>query len=849
MQSSYTRIKPQGGYSADVKGRPMSLEKYQEKRDFRRTPEPRSGRSKGGPGRTYVIQKHAASRLHYDLRLELGGVLKSWAVPKGPSLDPAERRLAVHVEDHPVDYADFEGTIPEEEYGGGTVMVWDRGTWDSEDDPDKALLKGHLEFRLQGEKLQGGWNLVRMHGSSDKEKENWLLIKKKDGEARHDPPKDASDLGDRSVLTGRTLEDIASGEGPAASEDLFAVQGARRAPLPDPPRPQLAVLAKEPPRGDAWLHEIKYDGYRILCVKDRGRVRLITRNQKDWSDKFPHVARSAKSLPPDAFILDGEVVVLRSDGTPDFQALQNILKGRTSERPGYYVFDILYGEGRDLTSVPLKERKRILKRLMEDAAPPLVFSDAIQGNGERVYDQACRMGFEGIVSKRADGFYEPRRTRNWVKVKCVKRQEFVIGGFTDPSGARSGFGALLLGFHDEQGRLIHAGRVGTGFTEKTLQDLSNRLRSLERKTPPFHNPPTGREAARVHWVRPELIAEVAFSGWTDDRVLRQASFKGIRQDKPAEDVTLETPRPIPSSASGRNPGRGRNRVAGVVLTNPDRVLYPEQGLTKLDLARYYEQVADRILPHLEDRPLTLVRCPEGREGDCFYQKHLKEQIPDDLLEVPIREKKEERTYTAVRDLSGIISLVQLGVLEIHPWGARRDKLEQPDRMIFDLDPGPGIEPEDLVEALTLLHDLLDDLDLQSFLKTTGGKGYHVVVPLERRADWDEVKGFARSVAQRMVRKNPDRLISKMSKAKRQGRIFVDYLRNARGATAVVPYSTRARPGAPVSVPVPWKDLSTDLSPDQFNVENLSTFPKDPWPGFFDVRQWLSKKRKQTLGLS
>ena len=829
----------------------MTLRNYQQKRNFHHTPEPEPGRSRGGPGRTYVIQKHDASRLHYDLRLELGGVLKSWAVPKGPSLDPSRKRLAVQVEDHPVDYAGFEGTIPEEEYGGGTVMVWDRGTWEPEGDPDQGLNKGHLAFRLQGKKLQGGWDLVRMDRASDQEKKNWLLIKKKDAEARRAPPNDASDLDGRSVLTGRTLEEIASGEDPPKFKpgDLFVVHGARKAPMPDPPSPQLAVLAKQPPQGDAWLHEIKYDGYRILCVKDRGEVRLITRNRKDWSDKFPQVARAAAALPPDSFILDGEVVVLRADGTPDFQALQNILKGRTSERAGYYVFDILHGEGRDLTPVPLKERKRILQRLLKNVSPPLVYGDAIQGNGDRVYDQACRMGFEGIVSKRADSPYEPQRSRTWVKVKCVKRQEFVIGGFTEPSGARTGFGALLLGYYDDERRLVYAGRVGTGFTEKTLHGLYEKLTSLERKTAPFHDPPTGREAAQVHWVRPDLAAEVSFSGWTDDRILRQASFKGLRPDKPAEEVTLETPEPVQLPASGKNPGRGRHRVADVALTHPDRVLYPEQGLTKLDLARYYERIAERILPHLEDRPLTLVRCPEGHEGECFYQKHLNEQIPDTLLEVPIREKEEKRTYAAVRDLSGLISLVQLGVLEIHPWGARRDKLERPDRMIFDLDPGPGIQSEDLVEALNLLHALLDDLDLQSFLKTTGGKGFHVVVPLERRAGWDEVKAFARKAAERMVRTKPDLLVSKMSKAKRQDRIFVDYLRNARGATAVAPYSTRARPGAPVSVPIPWKDLSEDLSPDQFNLENLSTFPKDPWPGFFDVRQRLSKKRKQKLGLS
>ncbi|MCF8060898.1 MAG: DNA ligase D [Deltaproteobacteria bacterium] len=828
----------------------MTLRKYRQKRDFKQTPEPEPGGSREGPGRIYVIQKHDASRLHYDLRLEHDGVLKSWAVPKGPSLDPSRKRLAVHVEDHPVEYAGFEGTIPKGEYGGGTVMVWDRGSWGPEGDPDKGLRKGHLAFRLHGEKLQGTWDLVRMNRPSDPEGKNWLLIKKKDRDARREGPAGASDLDGRSVLTGRTLEEIASGDDPSPSHtrDLTALQGARKAPMPGRPEPHLAVLARKPPPGDGWLHEIKYDGYRILCIREDHTVRLITRNHKDWSDRFPDVARAAASLPFAPFILDGEVVVLREDGTPDFQALQNLLRGERTARPGYYIFDILYASGYDLTRVPLLERKAVLKKLLENATPPLVYGDSIQGNGDPVFDQACDMGFEGIVSKQAGSPYEQQRSRTWVKVKCVKRQEFVIGGFSEPSGARTGFGALLLGYHDEAGRLVYAGRVGTGFKESTLLDLYDRLTSLERKTSPFHNPPSGGEAGEVHWARRVLTAEVEFAGWTDDRILRQASFKGLRPDKPAREVTLEVPETAPPAPAGARGNPGKHRIAGVPLTNPHRILYPEQGLTKLDLARFYERIADLILPHLVDRPLTLVRCPEGHSSECFYQKHLEEQIPDTLIEIPIREKNEERMYAAVQDLPGLISLVQLGVLEIHPWGSRRDRLERPDRMIFDLDPGPGIRPEDMVEALDLLHSLLDDLDLASFIKTTGGKGFHVVVPLDRRSGWDEVKGFARKTAEQMVRLKPNLLVSQMAKAKRRRRIFVDYLRNARGATAVAPYSTRARPGAPVSTPIPWENLSPDLSPARFTVENLTRPKSDPWPGFFDVRQWLGKKKKQKLGL-
>ncbi|HEJ83279.1 MAG TPA: DNA ligase D, partial [Desulfobacteraceae bacterium] len=623
--------------------------------------------------------------------------------PKGPSLNPSRKRLAVHVEDHPVEYASFEGTIPQGEYGGGTVMVWDRGAWLPENDPVQEYGKGHLRFRLQGEKLKGAWTLARMNRSPDTQGRNWLLIKKKDPEARQGPLAEASGMEDRSALTGRTMEEIASGRDVSRSGtgDLFEAEGARPAPMPGRPKPHLAVPAREPPEGDGWLHEIKYDGYRILCIKKDSAVRLITRNNQDWSEKFPDVVQAAASLPFEQFILDGEIVVLLPDGKPDFQALQNILKGEKSGRTGYYVFDALFCSGYDLTGVPLVQRKKILQRMLEGVSRPLVYGDYIQGEGERVFAHACRMGMEGIVSKQAESRYEQGRSRTWIKVKCLKRQEFVIGGYSEPSGSRSGFGALLLGYYDEAGRLVYAGRVGTGFSEKTLQDISGRMATLERKDSPFHKSPSGREAGKVHWVQPQLVAEVEFSDWTEDHIVRQASFKGLRPDKPAREVGLESPEAGPRSVTKGKESR-KNRVAGVLLTNPERILYPEQGLTKRDLALFYQKTAGLILPHLADRPLSLVRCPKGHRDVCFYQKHLNEQIPETLTEVPVREKGEQRTYAAVRDLPGLISLVQLGVLEIHPWGSRMDMLEKPDRMIFDLDPGPEIRPEDMVEALSLV---------------------------------------------------------------------------------------------------------------------------------------------------
>ncbi|RJR52430.1 MAG: DNA ligase D [Desulfobacteraceae bacterium] len=854
----------------------MGLREYKKKRDFRRTPEPPGEVQPDTGRRMYVIQKHSASRLHYDLRLEMEGVLKSWAVPKGPSLDPGEKRLAVHVEDHPVEYGAFEGVIPEKEYGGGTVMLWDRGEWFPDGDASAKYRKGHLTFRLNGEKLKGSWTLARMGGKAGEEGKNWLLIKRSDEEAKSDRDILKDDL---SVATGRSMDEIRKSrdrvwsgtEGeisesrqsepqPASKNppDPAALPGARRSAMPSETKPQLATPVKEPPQGGRWIHEVKYDGYRILCFKKGKTVRLVSRNGNDWTSRFGSIAGNASSLRMKNAILDGEVVVLRPDGTTDFQALQNAFEGLLPwgkiGRIGYYVFDILFYEGYDLTRTPLLHRKRLLKDVLANGAPPsLLYGDHIEGRGRAVYDQACRLGMEGIVSKREDSRYEQRRSANWLKTKCVQRQEFVIGGYSEPSGSRFGFGALLIGFYNDSGELTYAGRVGTGFNETTLRRMMKALKPREQDKSPFRNPPKGADARGVHWVRPELVAEVEFTEWTKEGILRHPSFKGLREDKSPLEIGKETSdahtsaEANPVRSSGHSKG---NTIAGVSLTNPERIFYPEQGLTKISIAEYYESVADLIIPHLEDRPLSLVRCPQGHQRKCFYQKHLTEQTPSVLKQIPVREKEEVGMYVAVRDLKGLISLVQLGVLEFHPWGSKGDRLEQPDRLIFDLDPGESLTAHQLVKSVQLLRSFLEDMGLVCFLKATGGKGYHVVAPIVRGPTWEELKEFAKRVAQQLVRMEPDLLVSVMTKSKRKGKVFLDYLRNGRGSTAVAPYSTRARLMAPVAAPLSWNELTPEVAPDRFKVENgpdLLSRP-DPWADFFSVRQAITKTMMRRLGM-
>ncbi len=885
----------------------MGLQEYKRKRDFKKTPEP-AGKVKPVKGNSFVIQKHAASRLHYDFRLEIEGVLRSWAVPKGPSYDPGEKRLAVHVEDHPLDYGDFEGIIPKGQYGGGTVLLWDHGNWYPEGDPEEGYRKGNLKFRLEGEKLHGRWVLVRMHGErAGEDKENWLLIKEKDETAVPGSADAIVQERPESVTTGLTLEEIAAnpdrvwqsnreereekvGAKPAkpakkavkkAASSVFdssALPGARKGKLPAKIEPQLATLVSEPPRGEEWVHELKFDGYRVLCELKDGKVRIVTRSGKDWTDRFGNVAEAIAALPATEALLDGEVAVLLPNGTTSFQALQNAL-GEGRQDLVYFAFDLLHLDGYDLRGVSLLQRKEALAALLHGKPDEgtIRFSDHVQGSGDDFYRQACSYALEGMISKRSGRPYSSGRGKDWVKVKCLKRQEMVIVGYTDPEGSRTGLGALLLAVN-EGGDLVYAGKVGTGFSAKTLADLSKRLGKLERETPAFAKAPRGAEARRSHWVEPRLVAEVAFTEWTEDGILRHPTFQGLREDKSPEEVVREIEQPAPEKkasakkapakkpakktakrAKGDVPPLGPERdpedvteIAGIRITNPDRVLYPEQGLTKRELALYYERIAAWILPHIQDRPLTLVRCPEGHAKQCFYQKHVNDQFPQAIRRVQVEEGGAAVPYGALDSVAGLVSLVQMGVLELHIWGSHRDDIERPDYIVFDLDPDEGLGWERIVEGTLKVRQRLEELGLQSFLKTTGGKGLHVCVPIVRRDEWDEVKAFTKALSESIVSDEPNRYTSKLPKASRKGKIFIDYLRNGRGATSIGAYSTRARPNAPVSTPLFWEELETDVRANTYNVRNLperlESLDADPWADFNKVRQSITAAMKKAVGM-
>ncbi|HJU03893.1 MAG TPA: DNA ligase D [Nitrospiraceae bacterium] len=854
----------------------MSLKTYHQKRDFGRTPEPAGGRTTSpGEKRLYVIQKHAASRLHYDLRLEEGGVLKSWAVPKGPSLDPQEKRLAVQVEDHPIEYGEFEGIIPEGEYGGGTVLLWDQGRWVPEGDPEKGLRQGKLKFKLDGKKLRGGWTLVRLRRQEgDGQKPNWLLIKEQDETAAPQSKRDILKERPESVASRRRIEDIAKAQdrvwhsnrhgGSIDNKGVADIEGVKQAQLPDIMPFQLATLTNEPPMGDEWLHEIKLDGFRMQCRIDNGTAGLFTRTGQDWTARFTAIAAASAGLPVKTAVLDGEIVALQPDGRSSFHLLQQALSEGDTDRLVYYVFDLLYLDGYDVSPAPLEVRKHTLKQVLDrahDQAAIVRYSDHVVGGGAAFYKEACRLGLEGMISKRRHAPSRPGRGGDWLKVKCVQRQEFIVGGFTEPSGSRVGLGALLLGVYTD-GHFQYTGRVGTGFNDRLLAQLRARLDRLRQERSPYQEKVPG-STRDVTWVRPELVVEIAFSEWTADGVLRHPSFQGIREDKRPQEVHRERPNPLTHRATVKSPGRTqvptqpktpvkdeKAEIAGITLTHPTRILYPEQGLTKRDLAMYYEKIADWILPHIAGRPLMVVRCPEGQGKECFYQKHANEMVPDAVKAAAVREESGKvARYLMVDDASGLIALVQMGALELHVWGARADRIEKPDRMVFDLDPDEGLPWSRVVEAALLLKDRLAQTGLASWVKTTGGKGLHVVVPLSGKPTWEDVKGFSQAVAEQLSREAPDRYTSKMSKAGRTGKIFIDYLRNSRGATAVAAYSTRAHPGATVSVPIDWKELN---KPDvrKFSIATVVRRLKtkaDPWKEFWQTRQSITAAAKRRVG--
>src|SRR6516162_2695370 len=847
----------------------MALEEYRRKRDFRKTPEPAGklpAHKKAAAPLVFVIQEHKARRLHFDFRLELDGVLKSWAVPKGPSLDPAEKRLAVEVEDHPLDYGGFEGVIPEGQYGGGTVLLWDRGTWIPADpDPAAAFTKGMLKFELRGEKLHGNWALVRMGGKAARERRpNWLLVKERDDAAV--PQSGDAVVMDNplSVESGRSLKAIAndrdrvwnSGKGEITPRHPpNRIRGARKGPMPVNLKPQFATPANAAPVGSDWLHEIKYDGYRLFAHIEHGKVRLITRSGLDWTSKFHELAHAFAQLPVDTALIDGELVHLALDGTTNFSGLQDAIASGKTGALHFFAFDLLHRDGWDLTGASVEDRKAALADIVSpDAAGVLRYSDHQEGQGPAVLRQASTLGVEGIVSKRRDAPYRPGRGAGWLKVKCRNREEVVVIGFTDPEGKREGFGALLAGYYDPSGTLRYAGRVGTGFSADGLAELRKRLDPLVVKDPPVTLP---KEAPRkgVRWVRPALVAEVEFAGWTADQILRHASFQGLREDKSPKEVVYDpssrnggpVTKPAPpelADAGVSKPARdGSVMFERVRLTHPDRVLYPEDALTKLDLARYYKTVADRALPNLVHRPLTLVRCPGGQGKPCFYQKHLGKGAPEAISHVDITEDGETVACPVVSDLAGLIGLVQMNVIELHPSGATAEKLDTPDRITFDLDPDEGLAWPRVTEAAIDIREALLAIGLQSFAKTTGGKGLHVVVPLQPKLGWDEVKAFTKWVADSFVAQSPDRFTANQAKRARRGRIYIDYLRNSRGATAIGAYSPRARPGATVSTPLFWEEVENGVRPVGFTVatvpERLAGLKKDPWAEIGKLRQSIS----------
>ena len=1028
------------------------LKEYRRKRKFDRTQEPAGAdnptsgsASSAGKGAetgveeksslSFVIQKHLASHLHFDLRLEMDGVLKSWAVPKGPSIKAGERRLAVEVEDHPIEYGTFEGTIPKGEYGGGTVMLWDHGMWTPA--PKGRVEDGRIDFVLDGQKLQGAWSLIRTksNGKKKSKKPNWLLIKRSDSGCK------TSRLDDLSVTTGRTMDEITAGDPPHTTSDADAKKetkseaksagksaaknkatkagksaakseaksaaknapkgaaknegksagtdatdaanraenraekksdakidptqtaGAAKRDMPEQLAPALATLESSIPKSDDWLHEIKFDGYRIMTritadSKGKPQVRLLTRNGKDWSNKLPTLQKRLERLPCDNAVLDGELVAYERGGKTDFAQLQQAFTDKSTAKLVYQVFDLLYLNGQDLSKVPLVERKALLQQLLaaetEVADRTLRYTDHVVGQGPAFYEQACELGLEGVISKKADGNYPNGRSRSWLKIKCTGRDEFLICGYTAPQGARSGFGALLLGSWLD-GQLIYTGKVGTGFNQRSLKSLTTQLKRLEVRKCPLHTDAsraapglTPADLKEVTWVKPKLIAAVEFSNWTREGRLRHPVFKGLRDDIKAVDVQLPAEHPahpdFDASANGASAGGGgatgkgsakaadeskstrdssgkrgttaadgskrtrgatgkrgttaadgsegadladgaggsagandtggadkakktarrasttmpelqkvtvskakqRLKIEGVSLSNPQRVLYPSQGLTKSDLAVYYAEIAQWIMPYVQRRPLSLVRCPAGVTDECFFQKHPGSTISDSVPRINLDGKR----GLYIDKLADLMHIVQVGALELHTWGSTVDNLEYPDTLVFDLDPAPDVSLNETFQLAFDLRDYLKELGLRSFPRTTGGKGLHLVVPIQPDYKWPQIKQFCRGVAVAFSRDNPTKATAQLAKSKRKGRVFIDYLRNGRGATAIASFSTRARPGAPVAVPIRWDEVTSSLRPDQYTADNLkrrlSRLQSDPWADFASMDQAISAEAMQAM---
>ena len=788
-----------------------SLDAYSKKRDFDVTPEPKAELVEAGGDRlSFVVQKHDASRLHFDFRLEWAGVLLSWAVTRGPSGDPSEKRLAVRTEDHPVSYGSFEGTIPKDNYGGGIVMLWDTGWWEPLHDPEEGLKAGKLHFRLHGARMKGGWALVRMRGRAGEKRENWLLIKERDEFAS----RSADALTNRhktSVVSGRAMRAIAQDKAPATP-------ARHTKPLPRFRNVQLATLRDAPPEGEGWQHEAKFDGYRCVIAVGEGGVRLYSRNGKDWSDRFGALCEPAAALSCNSALIDGEVIA--GGGGGDFSTLQQALKD--GDPLTFYGFDCLALDGEDLTGKPLSARRKALERLFDGLPPrgPLRLSPVIEGEGAAALDTMCRAGGEGIVSKRIDAPYRGDRSTAWIKSKCTRRAEFVVAGWSPSDKRGRPFASLILGSF-ERGALVYRGRVGSGFDEDDFKTLQSALKPLARKTHPFAGE-LPAETKGAHWVTPKLVIEVEYTEFTSEGRIRHGVYKGLREDKEATDVSAK--------AEAKTDTGGDRTIGGVRVSSSGRVVYPGAGVTKGEVAEHYERVAERMLSHAGNRPLSLLRCPDGVAGECFFQKHAGKGFPAGVKSMPIEEKDGgTEDYMYVSSPQGLIGAAQMGALEFHIWGAARDRIERPDRMVFDLDPDEGLGFAKVVKAAQEVRDGLEAMGLDSAPMVTGGKGVHVIVPLRRIAGWDTVKFFARTFAQVLEDRAPDRYTATMSKAKRKGRVFVDWLRNERGATAVAPYSLRARPGAAVAVPVSWEELAKLTRADGFHIGDMGDRLSRPCP--------------------
>ncbi len=955
------------------------LDLYNRKRRFDETPEP-SGTPAGkkaarktagrvaGQALSYVIQEHDARRLHYDFRLELNGTLLSWAVPKGPSLDPSVKRLAVHVEDHPLEYGSFEGEIPPGNYGAGRVIVWDRGTWEPVDGAAQAsrtYQAGKLKFRLFGEKLHGGWTLVRSHMRGSGDKEQWLLIKERDDEARDESefdilkerpgsvldgeksagrgakftgaaPKKAAKAAPASARSARSAKSGLSGMSEKAATrtktatskqttsshrvdpkqtDIVAtrnapslrelaaspaIKGAVKAALHSSFKPQLATLVDAAPSGENWSYEIKFDGYRVLARIDRqargSGIKIFTRAGNDWTAKFSKQVKAFDKLDIERAWLDGEAVVLDKNGVPNFQALQNAFDANRPQDIVIYLFDMPFLNGYDLRGVPLEQRRAILRALLDEVDDSVLrFSNDFAFSAEDLLKSACDMALEGIIGKRRDSGYTSGRSAAWIKLKCRRRQEFVIGGYSEPTGSRAAFGALLLGVHDDEGRLQYAGRVGTGFDAALLRSIKTALDAHETKRMPFASAPSERSRTPVHWVEPKLVCECNFAEWTSERIVRQASFVSLRDDKPARQIVMEAPRQgadvqqqtdiaadaapkkraakktadsaatgaakkssKPSAASKTSTAKATAtkskaaaaaEVAGVRVSHPDRVIDKSTGTRKIDLVRYYESVADWMLPHLKDRPVSLVRAPEDIGGELFFQKHSQKLSIPNVTQHPGLDPGHPPLIT-VDTLKALVGAAQMGTVEFHTWNGVVSNIEKPDRVVFDLDPDASLGWERMIEAAQLTRSLLEELGLTSFCKTSGGKGLHVVVPLAKQAGWDDVKAFSQAVAQHMATTLPKYFSAKMGAQNRKQKIFVDYLRNNRGSSTVAAFSARARPGLGVSVPLAWDEVAQTTSGDQWTIENLherlAGLKRDPWADYAKTRQRITAAMKKRL---